>query len=102
MKMATPIGNYALTEGRSITYAKAKQVYLFEGLVRLGHVTVATPPDGNCEIRTYRTLLWDRFISYITLGIITVQTIEVRIKPNAYRSLHGNREPSEESQEQQG
>ena len=85
MKTATPVGDYTLTPGTSKTYSKAKQIYLLEGLIPLGHTTVSTPRDCNYEIRTYRTFLWDRFVSYLTAGIITIQTIEVRVKTKRQR-----------------
>ncbi|MBO7461150.1 MAG: hypothetical protein J6T96_00990 [Bacteroidales bacterium] len=58
------------------TYAKGKQLYLFGGLIPLGHTRVSTPKDGNCEVITKHTFL-DLLISGITFEILTMQTVKV-------------------------
>lgn len=82
MKTSTPVGEYRITEGRTMTYARGKQLYLFWGLVRLGKTSVATPPSGNCCVRTYETF-WDRVLSSLTVGIVSAQTIHVDVKRQA-------------------
>lgn len=67
-------------------YAKSKQAYLFWGLLPIGHTRVATPPEGNCEIRT-RVGFFDGFVSVITGGLVSVQTIKV----NALRENDSSR-----------
>lgn len=58
------------------TYAKGKQLYLFGGLIPIGHTRVSTPKDGNCEVVT-RVSFLDLLISGITCELITMQTIKV-------------------------
>lgn len=79
MKTDTPVGDYRITEGKSVQYARGKQLYLFWGLVRLGKTSVATPPSGNCNVRTYETF-WDRVLTSFTGGIFAIQTIQVDVK----------------------
>ncbi len=67
-------------------YSKSKQAYLFWGLMPIGHTRVATPADGNCEIRT-RHGFFDAFVTAITGGIFSVQTIKV----NALRENNSSR-----------
>lgn len=57
-------------------FAKAKQAYLFWGLIPLGRTTVDTPDHGSCEIKT-RWGFGDAFLTLITGGIFSMQTIKV-------------------------
>lgn len=79
MTTRTSVGSYRETEGDEYVYAKGKQCYLFWGLVPLGRTRVATPADGNCEVRT-RYGFWDAFLSVITGGIFEMQSIRVYAK----------------------
>lgn len=79
MTTRTSVGSYRETEGDEYVYAKGKQCYLFWGLVPLGRARVATPADGNCEVRT-RYGFWDAFLSVITGGIFEMQSIRVYAK----------------------
>lgn len=79
MKTATPVGDYKITEGSTMTYARGKQLYLFWGSWRLGRTSVATPPSGSCCVRTYQTF-WDRVLTSLTAGIFSIQTIHVDVK----------------------
>lgn len=79
MTTRTSVGSYRETEGDEYVYAKGKQCYLFWGLVPLGRTRVATPADGNCEVRT-RYGFWDAFFSVITGGIFEMQSIRVYAK----------------------
>ena len=79
MTTRTSVGSYRETEGDEYVYAKGKQCYLFWGLVPLGRTRVATPADGNCEVRTCYGF-WDAFLSVITGGIFEMQSIRVYAK----------------------
>ena len=79
MTTRTSVGSYRETEGDEYVYAKGKQCYLFWGLVPLGRTRVATPADGNCEVRT-RYGFWDAVLSVITGGIFEMQSIRVYAK----------------------
>ena len=79
MTTRTSVGSYRETEGDEYVYAKGKQCYLFWGLVPLGRTRVATPADGNCEVRT-RYGFWDAFLSVIPGGIFEMQSIRVYAK----------------------
>lgn len=58
------------------TYAKGKQLYLFGGLIPIGHTRVSTPKSGNCEVITKHTIL-DLLVSGVTFQIISMQTVKV-------------------------
>lgn len=57
-------------------YAKSKQAYLFWGLMSIGHTRVIMHADGNCKIRI-RHGFFDAFVTTITGGVFSVQTIMV-------------------------
>ena len=61
----------------SYNYSKAKQVYLFWGLLPLGRARAAVPPHGNCEIRTGFGFV-DFLVGLLTGGVVTMQTIKVK------------------------
>ncbi len=77
----TCVGDYKHTtkvdKESTYTYSKGKQTYLFWGLIPLGRTNVATPADGNCEIRTRHGFL-DALLSFITGGLFSMQTIKVK------------------------
>lgn len=80
MTTRTSVGNYQESRKagmKTFTYAKGKQCYLFWGLVPLGRTNVATPPHGNCQIRTCYNF-WDALVSALTAGIFEMQTITVK------------------------
>lgn len=79
MMTKTSVGEYKQQTGEEYTYAKGKQLWIFWGIVPLGRTSVATPPDGNCEVVT-KLKFGDFLISGITAGIITSQTIKVNAK----------------------
>lgn len=79
MTTKTSVGAYRETQGNEYTYGKAKQIWLFWGLMPLGRASVNTPGDGNCEVIT-RFNLGDFIISGLTGGIVTTQTIKVKAK----------------------
>lgn len=76
MVTRTNVGQFKEETGNRYTYAKAKQLYLFWGLVRLGHTTASTPASGNCQVKT-SVNLGDALITGLTGGIITAQTVKV-------------------------
>lgn len=80
MTTRTSVGNYQESRkagAKTFTYARGKQCYLFWGLVPLGRTNVATPPHGNCQIRTCYNF-WDALVSALTAGIFEMQTITVK------------------------
>jgi hypothetical protein len=79
MTTKTAVGEYKEQQGKEYTYAKAKQMWLFWGLIPLGRTSVNTPGDGNCEVIT-RFNVGDALISGLTLGILTSYTIKVKAK----------------------
>ena len=79
MTTKTAVGEYKEQQGKEYTYAKAKQMWLFWGLIPLGRTSVNTPGDGNCEVIT-RFNVGDALISGLTLCILTSYTIKVKAK----------------------
>jgi hypothetical protein len=79
MATKTSVGAYRETKGTEYTYAKAKQIWLFWGLMPLGRASVNTPGDGNCEVIT-KFSAGDFLISGLTGGIVTTQTIKIKAK----------------------
>lgn len=79
MVTKTQCGSYKEDPGNEYTYAKAKQIYLFWGLLPLGRASANTPGDGNCEIIT-RYNVGDVIITMITGGIVSTYTIKVKAK----------------------
>ena len=79
MVTKTSVGQYREQQGQEYTYAKGKQLWIFFGIVPLGRTQVATPPDGNCEVRT-QYKFGDFLISAFTAGIITSSSIKVTAK----------------------
>lgn len=79
MTTKTSVGEYKQLEGDVYTYAKAKQIWLFWGIVPIGRTDVATPTDGNCEIVTRKNVT-DVIITILTVGIVTTHTIKVHAK----------------------
>ncbi|MDE7149897.1 MAG: hypothetical protein K2O01_05770 [Bacteroidales bacterium] len=77
----TGVGDYRIAtkadKAASYTYSKAKQCYLFWGLIPLGHARTAVPHDGNCEIRTGFGFA-DFVVSLLTGGIFSMQTVKVK------------------------
>lgn len=79
MTTKTQVGEYSSMPGMAKKYSKAKQIWLFEGLVPIGRTSVNTPSDGNCEI-VEKFTFGDVLISGLTAGIITTRTIKVKVK----------------------
>jgi len=75
----TAVGNYASTQGTTYTYAKGKQIWIFSGLIPIGRTSVATPPDGNCQVIT-KFSFGDVLIYGLSLGLVTTYTIKVKAK----------------------
>jgi len=61
---------------RRVVIFRSVSYYLFGGLMSIGHTRVIMPADGNCEIRT-RHGFFDAFVTAITGGVFSVQTIKV-------------------------
>jgi hypothetical protein len=79
MMTKTQVGEYTQQEGKEYVYAKGKQMWLFWGLIPIGRTSVATPPDGNCEVITKFRFV-DALISTVTAGIVTSYSIKVKAK----------------------
>jgi hypothetical protein len=75
----TYVGNYQETTGPRYTYSKAKQMWLFWGLIPMGRTHTSTPTNGSCEVIT-RFTFGDVLLSGITGGIVTSYTIKVKGK----------------------
>jgi len=67
-----PIG----TKGKTKVYSRAKQGYLFWGLVPLGRPEPIRPTHGNYQIKTSFNLT-DSFLGVITFGILSFRTIKI-------------------------
>jgi hypothetical protein len=79
MTTKTNVGAYKESAGNPYVYSKAKQVWLFWGLIPVGRTSVSTPTDGNCQVIT-RFNFTDVLISGLTAGIVTTETIKVKAK----------------------
>lgn len=79
MVTKTQVGDYKESEGKEYTYAKAKQLWIFWGLVPIGRASANTPDSGSCEIVTKYTFA-DVLISGLTAGIVMTYTIKVNAK----------------------
>ncbi len=82
MTTKTSVGTFkekSANTGRTYTYAKGKQIWLFWGLLPMGRTDVSTPPDGNCRVVTKLKPL-DVIITGVTGGIVTLYSIKVEAK----------------------
>ncbi len=70
-----PIGNQGQTE----TFSKGKQLYLFWGLLPLGHTSPPIPEDKNCQVKTSQNV-GDALITWLTIGIVQSRTIKILTK----------------------
>lgn len=75
----TNVGGFKESEGKTYTYAKGKQIWIFWSLLPVGHTSVATPASGSCQVIT-RFNITDLLISGLTAGIVTTETIKVVAK----------------------
>lgn len=71
-----PVGK----KGSTLQYSKAKQPYLFWGLIALGNSNPAAPQSGNYQIKTSYNF-WDGFVSMLTGGIFSMRTVRILVKP---------------------
>lgn len=79
MTTKTSVGTYKEEQGKTYTYSKGKQIWLFWGLVPLGRTSVNTPADGSCEIITKFKGI-DVLISGVTGGFVVMYSIKVKDK----------------------
>jgi len=79
MMTKTSVGTYTETKGSEYTFSKAKQWWLFWGIVPIGRTNTATPTNGACEV-IVRHDFTDFLISGLTAGILTTMTIKVKAK----------------------
>ena len=69
------VAGYTSDFGEEKTYDRAKQWYLFEGLIPLGRAHLNTPSDGVCQIRSYYSPL-DALITVLTAGLVSTRTVK--------------------------
>lgn len=69
------VAGYTSDFGVEKTYDRAKQWYLFEGLIPIGRAHVNTPSDGVCQIRSYYSPL-DALITVLTAGLVSTRTVK--------------------------
>lgn len=67
-----PVG----AKGKTEIHSRAKQGYIFWGLVPLGRPQPAAPSHGNYQIKTGANV-GDAILGTITLGIITFRTVRI-------------------------
>lgn len=79
MTTKTNCGSYKEAQGNEYTYSKAKQIWLFWGILPIGRTHTSTPADGACQVITRFNII-DVLITGITGGIVTTETIKVRAK----------------------
>lgn len=65
--------------GAQKTYDKAKQMWLFWGIVNINDGQTATPSDGNYMIKT-KTKFIDGLITVLTGGIFTMKSVKTKVK----------------------
>jgi hypothetical protein len=75
----TNVGKYTEAKGTEYVYSKAKQMYLFWGLIPIGKTHTETPADGNCQVET-RFNIVDIALTYVCLGFFGMQTVKVKAK----------------------
>lgn len=60
-------------------FSKVKQSYLFRGAIPLGFAQASLPKDNNYQIRTSHKFI-DLFLTSLTFGIYSQQTVEILTK----------------------
>lgn len=83
MVTKTDVGQYRMQEGESVTYSKAKQIWLLG--IPLGRTKVATPESGDCQIITKYNVS-DVLVKTLTGGTVKTYTIKVKVKKVAIES----------------
>jgi hypothetical protein len=79
MTTKTPVGEFLGQEGKTTTYDKGKQFWLFWGILPIGKTHVSTPGHGNCQVVT-KFKVSDALISGLTGGLVTSYSIKVEVK----------------------
>lgn len=69
-----PVGR----KGKTEVHSRAKQGYLFWGLVPLGRPDPAAPSHGNYQIKTGANI-GDAILTTLTLGIVSFRTIRILV-----------------------
>ena len=86
----TAVGHYRemvkIENTDTYNYSKGKQAYLFWGFLPMGRTQVATPPHGNCQVKT-RVGFLDMLLTLVTGGLFSMQTIKVKA-PKALDSTY--------------
>jgi hypothetical protein len=75
----TNVGKYSEQKGTEYTYSKAKQMWVFYGLIPVGKTHTETPADGQCQVNTQFRLI-DVAAIVFTAGLFGMQTIKVKAK----------------------
>ena len=84
MTTKTNVGKYREGSGRVYTYSKAKQMWLFWGIIPLGRTKTSTPSSGSCQVVTRFNFI-DFLINGLTVGVLNAQTIKVNAKKEMKR-----------------
>lgn len=79
MTTKTQVGTFKEQQGREYTYAKAKQIWLFWGIIPVGRASANTPASGNCEVVTKLKFV-DLLITSLTGGIVSTYSIKINAK----------------------
>jgi len=79
MTTKTNVGTFKQDTGETYRYGKARQLYLFYGLIPLGRSHAETPPSGSCQVVTKMRFV-DFLISGLTVGILTSYSVKVYAK----------------------
>lgn len=69
------VAGYTSEFGEEKMYDRAKQWYLFEGLIPIGRANLKTPSDGVCQVRSYYSPL-DALITVLTGGLVSTRTVK--------------------------
>ncbi len=79
MTTKTNVGTYKEDSGDVYRFGKARQLYIFWGLVPIGRAHAETPSSGSCQVVT-KMRFGDFLISGLTAGILTSYSIKVYAK----------------------
>src|SRR5579863_5893854 len=75
----TTVADGPIGKEKSIKYAKAKQMYLFWGLVPIGQAQPRTPVECGYQVKSVFNF-WDMLVSTITGGIFDLRTVKILVR----------------------
>ena len=79
MTTKTNVGTFKEDTGNVYRYGKARQLYLFYGLIPVGRAHAETPRTGSCQVVTKMRFI-DFVICGVTAGIVTSYSIKTYAK----------------------